>query len=608
MILQRLVELYERRAAPDVENPLPEPGWVEQPIAFVVDLAADGAVRAVVDLREGGGKGGSKRAPVRRVPAPPKRTTNEAACLLWDKPEYALGIPDPKFEKELLAKRKATDHDTAPRLAAERAKRRHALFRERVEELANKVEDPGLAALRRFLSGDPARAVRETASPETADALEEQAGNVSFRLEGDTELVCRRPAIRRVLTDLTETPEGLETAGEGQCSVTGKFGPIARLHPPIKGVVGSQTSGANIVSFNKEAFASFGLSQGANAPVGAWAAFAYTTALNALLARDSGQKATVGATTVVFWAGRTNPNEAVLCPFLAAMAVEDSSYGVQRVHALYEAPRSGVPPCVEDDTPFYILALSAESRSRITVRFFHQGTIRAVAETVLRWFKELKIAPPEREGLALRDLLKALSVRGDLDNAPPLLGAELLRAAFTGGRFPERVLAEALNRCAAEQGPTRARAALIKAFLIRNRAVEVTVELDREQRNPAYRLGRLFAVLEGLQQAAVSPNATIRDRYWGAASSTPAFVFPQLLSLATNHLGKLEGEKPGLARWYERQIGEIASALPPSLPATLSLVDQGRFAIGYWHQRHPSKADASSEPSHDTTTTEETDE
>ncbi|MCS7268196.1 MAG: type I-C CRISPR-associated protein Cas8c/Csd1 [Geminicoccaceae bacterium] len=608
MILQRLVELYARRTDSDVEDPLPEPGWTDQSIDFVVELAASGAVRAVLDLREASEKGGNKRAPKRRVPAPPKRTTNEAACLLWDKPEYALGIPDPKFEKELRAKGKATDDAAARRLAAERAQRRHALFRQRVEELAIRVADPGLAALRRFLSDDPARAVREVASPETADALEEQAGNVSFRLEGDTELLCRRPAIRRVLTDLAETPEGLETAGEGQCSVTGKFGPIARLHPPIKGVVGSQTSGANIVSFNKEAFESFGLSQGANAPVGLEAAFAYTTALNALLARDSGQNLSVGGTSVVFWAGRTSPNERVLCPFLAAMAVDDPGRGSERVRALYEAPRKGVPPCVEDDTPFYILALSAESRSRITVRFFHQGTIRAVAETVLRWLRELEIVGPEREGLALRELLKALSVRGDLDNAPPLLGAELVRAALAGARFPERVLAEALNRCAAEQGPTRARAALIKAFLIRNRAVEVTVALDPKETNPAYRLGRLFAVLEGLQQAAVGPNATIRDRYWGAASSTPAFVFPQLLSLATSHLGKLESDKTGLARWYERQIGEIASALPPSLPATLSIVDRGRFAIGYWHQRYASKADASSKPSDDTTTTGETDE
>lgn len=601
MILQRLVELYERRTGADAEDPLPEPGWSEQPIAFVVELAADGSVRGVVDLRDAASKG-TKRAPSRRVPAPPKRTNNDIACLLWDKPEYALGLPDPKHVEELLSKGKAPDRETARKMAGERAARRHKLFREQVEALALRVEDPALAALEKFSAADPAEAVRAVASPETMAALEEQAGNVSFRLEGESELLCRRPAIRSAIA---ATSEALEGAGEGQCAVTGRTGPVARLHPPIKGVSGSQTSGANIVSFNKEAFTSFNLSQGANAPVGTWAAFAYTTALNALLGRDSAQKTTVGDTTVVFWAGRASPNEKVLCPFLAAMSTDDPSRGAERVRALYEAPRTGVPPCTEDDTPFYILGLSAESKSRLTVRFFHEGTIRGVTDTVLRWFRELEIVGAERETVALRDLLRAVSVQGDLDTAPPLLSAELLRAAFTGARLPERVLAEALNRCAAEAGPTRARAALIKAFLMRNLNEEVTVALDPEETDAAYRLGRLFAVLESLQQGAVGPKATIRDRYWGSASTTPCFVFPQLLSLATSHLGKLEGEKPGLARWFEKQIGEITSGLPPSLPAHLSLVEQGRFAIGYWHQRHAPKTEAGPTPDSNVTTDEE---
>lgn len=597
MILQRLVELYERRTGPDAEHPLPEPGWSKEPIAFVIELAKDGSVTGVRDLRDPNSKSGA-RGRVMRVPAPPKRTNNEVACLLWDKPEYALGLPNPKaFEQ------KKEDPDKRAKLAKDQAERRFRLFRERIEELAQTVHDPGLAALKKFLAGDTVAAVRAAASPETMAALEAQAGNVSFKFVEDPEgLIFDRPLVREALA---KAPEGVEATDPAQCCVTGKFGPIARLHPPIKGVSGSQTSGANIISFNKEAFTSFNLAQGANAPVGTWAAFAYTTALNALLARDSAQKTTVGGTTVVFWAGRATANEAVLCPFLAAMSTDDPSRGAERVRALYEAPKTGVPPCIEDDTPFYILGLSAESKSRLTVRFFHEGTIRGVAETVLRWFRELEIVGAEQETVALRDLLRALSVQGDLDNAPPLLSAELLRAAFTGARLPERVLAEAINRCAAERGPTRARAALIKVFLIRNLGKEVTVALDLEEKDTAYRLGRLFAVLERLQQDAVSPNATIRDRYWGAASSMPAYVFPQLLSLATSHLGKLEGDKPGLARWFEKQIGEITSGLPPSLPPTLSLVEQGRFAIGYWHQRHTPKTEAAPTPDSDLTTEEE---
>lgn len=602
MILTRLVELYERRTSPEAEEPLPEPGWVDEEIAFLVDLAEDGSVRGVTDLREATGKGRA-RAPLRRVPAAPERTSNEVACLLWGKPEYSLGLRAPKYVEQLIKGEKVADEAAARALADQRAARRHALFRGRIEELARKVEDEGLAALLRFLERGAAAEVRRVASPEVVAELEAQAGNVSFRLEGDLDLVCRRPAVRRAIAAACEE---LAQGTEGQCAITGEVGPIARLHCKIKGVAGARTEGANIVSFNKEAFESFGLSQGANAPISTRAAFAYATALNALLARDSTQKTTVGDTTLVFWAGRATPNEEVLCPFLAAMSTDDPSRASERVRALYEAPRAGVRPCLEDDTPFYILALSAESKSRITIRFFHEGTVREAAGNVLRWFDELAIEPREVSPLSLRELSAGLSVQQDLRNAPPLLAAELLRAAFTGGRFPARVLAEALVRCAAEQGPTRARAALIKAVLIRNHSVEVNVALDPDEMDPAYRLGRLFAVLETLQEEAVRPKATIRDRYWGAASTTPSFVFPQLLSLATSHLNKLEGDSPGLARWYEKQLGEIAAGLPPSLPSTLSLVEQGRFAIGYWHQRFAPKSETTSEVTEQSQQTRET--
>ena len=202
----------------------------------------------------------------------------------------------------------------------------------------------------------------------------------------------------------------------------------------------------------------------------------------------------------------------------------------------------------------------------------------------MRWRCELDIVgQPEAPPLRLRDLLKSLIVKGKLDSAPPVLAAELLRVAYTGARYPQHVLAEALARCAAERGPTRERAALIKAFLMRNLNRRIPVGLDPDETDPGYRLGRLFAVLERLQQAAINPNATIRDHYWGAASTTPAFVFPSLLGLTTSHLGKLEG---GLGPWFERRIGEVVAGLSSTLPPLLSLEQQGRFAIGYWHERY----------------------
>jgi CRISPR-associated protein Csd1 len=580
VILRSLVDLYRRW---EREGRIAPEGWEEKEIGFVVELAPDGSPRALLDLREPQG-GGRARAPHRLVPKAPARTTNEVACLLWDKPEYALGVVDHSKiagddVPELRAKKEVE--------ARERAARRLKLFREAVRELAAQAGEPdeGLAALTRFLEGDPLAKLREVADPATLEALEKEGGNVSFKLVGDEDLVCHRPRVREAI-DARSARENA-TGEVAQCLVTGELGPIARLHPKIKGVRGAQTSGANLVSFNKEAFESHGFSQGRNAPVSPFAAFAYGTALNRLLDPNAGHRSFVGDVTIVFWAGAASRNEDVTCAFLAAFSSDDPNRGTLDLQALYRAPTIGVPPPIEDETEFYVLGVSAESRSRLTVRFFLRDTIRGIAGNVLRWFDDLAIVG-EREGapLSMRRLLEGLAVQGDVKNAPPLLEGELLRAAFTGGRFPERVLAEALVRMAAEQGPTPARIALVKAFLVRNQKEEVSVSLDPRATDPAYRLGRLFAVLERLQQAAVSPKATIRDRYWGSASATPAFVFPQLLSLATSHLGKLEGDQPGLAKWFERQIEEICDALPPSLPNNLSLIEQGRFAIGYWHQRH----------------------
>ena len=187
--------------------------------------------------------------------------------------------------------------------------------------------------------------------------------------------------------------------------------------------------------------------------------------------------------------------------------------------------------------------------------------------------------------LSLRRLLRGLAVQGDVENAPPLIEAELLRAAYTGAQFPQRLLAEALVRCAAENGPTRERAALIKAFIIRNLERKITVALDPNESDPAYRLGRLFAVLEWVQEQAVSAKAGIAERYWGSASTTPAFVFANLLSLSIHHLSKLDDSLPKFATNRRKDIEAIVAGLPAKLPPRLELVDQGSFAIGYWQKR-----------------------
>jgi CRISPR-associated protein Csd1 len=275
---------------------------------------------------------------------------------------------------------------------------------------------------------------------------------------------------------------------------------------------------------------------------------------------------------------------------MAGVAEDDPWRDTELVARLEKSPLTGVPPPLEDPAPFYILGLSAESRSRLTARFFHAGAIKDAGRLVKRWFEELCIAPEGGRPLSMVALRRAIAVQGDLKNAPPSLEAELLRSAYTGAPLPQRVLGEVLVRCAAED-ITRERAALIKAFLMRNLGEKLSVTLDPDDIHPAYRLGRLFALLENIQYVAVKPKRTIRDSYWGSAAATPSAVFPQLLDLVTSHLGKIKQDRPGLTHWFEDQIGEILDSrrFPTFLPTHHSFEEQGRFALGYWQERYKPK-------------------
>ncbi len=293
MIIQSLVALYERLATSgDAEQRLPEPGWKENEIAFVIDLDRDGNLIDLVPLLQPQQKG-RPRGRMSLVPQEVKRpgkVPDEAtdgncwqASLCWDAPQWALGISkrgDAKSEREALVRQG-------------QFRLRQAKFaRDAGSDVAN---DAGMIALLRFLDRGAASALPAEQKAE----IQASSGNVAFRLDGDLELICRRPAIRSAVS--ASALAGDDSAA-GQCLVTGRMARIARLHPSIQGVAGAQSSGASIVSFNLPAFESYGLAQGENAPVSDYAAFAYTTTLNFLLRHGSRFRARAGATTAVFWA------------------------------------------------------------------------------------------------------------------------------------------------------------------------------------------------------------------------------------------------------------------------------------------------------------------
>lgn len=566
MILQTLDAYYRRKQMdPDPSKRLPSFGLEDKEIPFVLDIDEDGRLINITDTRSGEGK---KKVGQRfLVPQGVKKTSGVAANLLWDTAEYALGI------------------DTRDK--PERVAEQHAAFRARIEALPDAArEDAGIGAVLAFL--DAFSLELFAGLPAFADI---QATNpvMSFRLHSDLGLVCQRPAV------VAATANQAEEVPDGMCLVSGAPAAIERLHPAIKGVWGAQTSGANIVSFNLDAFNSYGKAQGANAPLGKAAVFAYTTALNHLLARDSRQRIQVGDASTVFWAEEAHELENAMADLFGDPPRDNPHKNTDAIKALYAAVAAGQFSVGGPDTRFYVLGL-APNAARISIRFWETATAAELAQRIRQHFDDLAMvhAPHEPEYLSLFRLLTGVALLNKADNIPPNLGGDVMRAILEGLPYPAILLNLAVVRCRAEQKPTYARAAVIKACLNRHIRFRKTAEkeftpmLDLSNNNPAYRLGRLFATLERIQEdAAGGPgklNATIRDRYYGAASSTPAAVFPTLLRLSKAHLGKLSA---GFAITRERLIGEIMDGFDADTfpPRHLALPDQARFALGYYQQR-----------------------
>lgn len=574
MILQALNDYYRRKCNDsDPAQRLPMFGLEQKEIPFLLEISPEGELLQLRDTRELNGK--KKVARVFRVPMGIKKTSGVAANLLWDTLEYVLGV-DTKGKPERVAEQ-------------------HAAFRARIAALPDAArEDAGIQAVTRFLDHiDLAQLERQ---PAWADALESNAV-LSFRLHGDQDLVCQRPAV--VNAALNVSPG--DDAPQAMCLVTGDQAPVERLHASIKGVWGAQTSGANIVSFNARAFESYGKTerQGENAPVSRAAAFAYTTALNHLLRKDSPQRIQVGDASTVFWAERDSDFETAAVDIFGDPPKDDPDCGTRAVQAVLDAVHSGKWGTSDENTRFYVLGL-APNAARISIRFYHCVTLRELGQRIAQHFKDLELVRGSHghdpQYPSLFRLLTAVALQNKADNIPSNLGGAIMDAIFAGVNtpYPSLWLNAAVGRCRAEQNVNYLRAAAIKACLNRQmRHARLSLSnpsleqeflpmLDLSNPNPAYRLGRLFAVLEKIQEeASTGLNATIRDRYYGAASSTPVAVFTTLLRLKNAHLKKLTA---GRVTTFEKLLGEVLGPVT-DFPKHLPLPDQGRFALGYYHQR-----------------------
>ena len=575
MIFQSLATYYDRKRRLELHS-VPPVGFEENAISFVVVLDPDGSFVNLEDWREGEGRRTHGKALF--VPQGKDRPGTDSwktAFLLWDHPRYVFGLPKDGDDKGIPAKRLE-------------------VFQQRIlESFPDSTVDKGVNAVVLFYKRpEGLKQLRESV---LWPQIEQTNGNISFRLRDSVELICQSPFVQDTVVREFEEDLGL---GVGQCLITGLHEAIAELHPATP-VQGSQAT-AKIHSFNLSAFNSYGKVKGANAPVSKRATFAYTTALNYLLGtrnKPTGKQCIrIADTSTVFWADKPNALEDNFADIFDESPKDDPDRNARALKALVEAPQQGIAPVKDEQTRFFVLGLGPNA-ARIAIRFWHVGTVAHMAHNIQRHFDDLEIvrAPFEKPYLSVYRLLLATAPatakypHGDPEKVSPNLGGEVMRAILSGQPYPATLLQGAIRRIRAERDVTYSRAANLKACLNRQARFaqtsekELTVSLDHSNINPGYRLGRLFAVLEKIQKEA-SPhlNATIRERFYGAASSTPVTVFSNLMKLKNHHLAKLEN--PGRRVNLERLIGEIVEGVS-DFPPHLSLADQGRFAIGYYHQR-----------------------
>lgn len=504
MILQALTDYYRRKQEASPGALAPE-GFEFKEIPFVLVLSREGQLLEIEDTRTGDGK--ARRAKTFVVPKAVRRTVSVAANLLWDNAEYALGLD-------------CEARNTTP----ERLQEQHLNFANRIKDDLAGCDDEGLQALLRFL-GSPH--LEDMAALPNLAELRASNPNVSFRLVGETGLIAERPAV----IDTLRAGHDKVISDPIRCLVTGESDTLARLHPAIKGVWGAQTSGASIVSFNLPAFTSFGRDQGANAPVGEKATFAYTTALNALLLKGSKQRVQVGDASTVFWA-ETAETEAEDWMALLASSTDNPDADAQKVESLFASVRNGSYVRDDGDARFYVLGL-APNAARVSVRFWHSAPIRDFAVHIERWYRAVELQRPSYSHPypSLFVLLRSLAVQAKAENIPPRLGGDTLRAILEGRPLPATLLQAAVLRCRAEQNVPYARAALIKACLNLQHRTDrqtrsapftpwrmLTVALDLDNKDPAYRLGRLFAALE---KPRPMPTPVSTPRYGSAITARP---------------------------------------------------------------------------------------
>ena len=568
MIVQSLTQYYDAMLK---RGAISAPGWGPASISYAICLDLDGNVQRLVNTtcETVVGKKTVLRPQTMTLPAAVKRSSGIAANFLWDNSIYILGAGKDDGDKK-KAQRNIKCFEAAAQLH---------------HDILDGVDSPAARAILKFFDKwKPEDAPNAEALQDIFDDVTKGA-NITFRVDG--EFAYEDEQIRAAWQRCQES--GGDYA-KMQCLVTGCEDEIPNVHPAIKGVRDAQSSGAALVSFNAPAFCSYGHEQNMNAPIGKHAAFAYTTALNHLLA-DKNNVQYIGDMTVVCWA--EDADERYQAMGISALFGNAEAHGqtADAVRAVLKNMARGLPSDdLEPSHKFYVLGL-APNAARVSVRFFMQGTFGAFMKNINDHYERLEIVRPgwADDGLLTPwEMLRATVNMKSRDKAPSaVMSGAVMRAILEGGRYPASLLEGVMLRIRAESDITWQRAAILKAYYLKNEHADcpkevLTVGLNEASTNPAYTLGRLFAIYEAVQQDA-NPgiNSTIKDKYFNSASAMPASIFPILGNLYQKHLRKL-GD--GSRIYYDKQVAALKCILGESYPQRMTLAQQGAFDLGYYHQ------------------------
>ena len=557
MILKALYDYYNR-----CDN-LPAKGMEEKEIGFLIVLSPDGHFLRFEDCRTE-----KDHARVYLVKKHVGRSSAAVANYLYDNSAYVLGYSEKSNGKEQLY------FDT---------------FKAKVESISELFPDnKDLYAIRSFYNNS-----RETILDmisldvlweDIKKNLSKKYSTFSFRIEGDLKIVAEKKEILQ-LEDCDD-----ETKADNLCLVSGKHGPSVDTTTATM-IAGSQAT-AKLVAFQvNSGYDSYGKSKCGNAPISEEAEFAYTTALNSMLQKGSRNKFMLGSRTFVFWASNnkeaSKETEESLFELLGFSedTNDDPNANLMKVRKVFESIYSGIMKTGLDDK-FYILGLAPNS-ARIAVVYWSETTLKDFAEKILCHFNDMEIHDTRKDKkpyMGIREILSSVTLGGKMSDATPNLPEAVVKSIFQGLPYPQTLYSACIRRIRAEQKLTITRAAIIKAYLNRqsNNNKKIDIMLDKDNNNQGYLCGRLFAVLDKIQEDA-NNISSIRERYMNAASATPSAVFATILNLSVHHSEKLDG---GRRIYFEKLKQEILDKVSADgFPTHLDLQDQGRFFVGYYHQR-----------------------